>query len=277
MTRGRARSRWGALHLQRQSVERSLQSRHNLRLHGWLIGSFTLGLMWLASHVQMRLGVDSLALRYLVTLGLGYLGYLCVLRLWAARLLQPPARRGDGGADLPDVIDLPWPGGVKGGVSAPRPGGGGDFGGGGASGHYAALDAPVVNAAGDAGGTGLGELAGGALEAAGSADEGAVVVVPVLAIFLLGVALLFGAGALAFLYFGWDVLLAVAVELAFSAAAARAAMGLEREGWLGAAVRLTYRPLLGALACAVLLGWCIDHFLPQAQSLPEAVRLLRAR
>lgn len=102
-------------------------------------------------------------------------------------------------------------------------------------------------------------------------------VVPVLAIFLLGAALFFGAGALALLYFGWDVLLAVAVELAFSAAAARAAMGVERAGWLGAAVRLTYKPLLGALLCAVLLGAGLDHFLPQAQSLPEALRLLRAR
>ena len=55
MTRSQARPSRGAVHLQRHSVERSLQSRHNLRLHGRLIGSFTLGLMWLVSHVQMRL------------------------------------------------------------------------------------------------------------------------------------------------------------------------------------------------------------------------------
>ena len=67
----------------------------------------------------------------------------------------------------------------------------------------------------------------------------------------------------------------MAVELAFSAVAARAAMGVEREGWLGAAVRLTWKPLLGALLCAVLLGASIDYFLPQAQSLPQAVRMLR--
>ena len=116
---------------------------------------------------------------------------------------------------------------------------------------------------------------GGALEAVGSADEGAIVVVPIVAIFLIGSAVLLGAGSLAMAFFGWDALLAVAVELAFSVATARAAMGVEREGWLGAAVRLTWKPLLGALLCAVLLGAAIDHLLPDVHSLPEAVRALR--
>jgi len=260
------RSGWGSVRMQHQAITRTLQGRHNLRLHGWCIGSFTLLLMWGASHVQMRLGVDSLALRYLATLGIGYLGYLCVLRLWAARLLERGGGSADGGVDLSDLADLPWPGGRGGGsVPVPRPGGGGDFGGGGATAGFGG-DAP-----------GLGDLAGGALEAAGSADEGAIVVVPVVALFLIGAAVLFGAGALALLYFGWDVLLAVAVELAFSAVAARAAMGVEREGWLHAAVRLTWKPLLGALLCAVVLGAGLDYFLPQAQSLPQAVRMLRGR
>ena len=112
---------------------------------------------------------------------------------------------------------------------------------------------------------------------AGSADEGAVVVVPVVAIFLIGAALILGAGSLAMLFFGWDVLLTVAVEIAFSVATARAAVGVEREGWLSAAVRLTWKPLLGALVCAVLLGATIDHFLPHVHSLPEALRVIQGR
>ena len=102
-----------------------------------------------------------------------------------------------------------------------------------------------------------------------------MVVVPVVAIFLIGVAILLGAGALGLLYFGWEVLLTVAVELAFSVSTARAFVGVEREGWLSAVVRLTWKPLLGAVVCAVLLGATIDHFMPQAQSLPEALRILR--
>lgn len=120
-------------------------------------------------------------------------------------------------------------------------------------------------------------MASGAVDAIGSADDGAVVVVPIVAIFLIGAALVFGAGSLAMLFFGWDVLLAVAVEVAFSVVAARAAVGVEREGWLSAAVRLTWKPLLGALLCAVVLGATIDHFLPGVQSLPEAVRAIQGR
>ncbi len=106
------------------------------------------------------------------------------------------------------------------------------------------------------------------------ADEAAIVVIPVVAIFLVGLAVVFGAGSLALVYFGWDVLLVVAVELAFSLASASTAVRVAREGWLSAAVRLTYKPLLGALVCAVLLGGLIDTFMPTANSLPQAIRLM---
>ncbi len=72
-------------------------------------------------------------------------------------------------------------------------------------------------------GKGLGDLASGALDGLGGADEGAVVIIPVVAIFLIGAAILAGAGALAMLFFSWDVLLTVAVELVFSVAAVRVA------------------------------------------------------
>jgi len=123
----------------------------------------------------------------------------------------------------------------------------------------------------------MSEVAGGALEAAASADEGIVVVVPVVAIFLIACAVLFGAGALLLLYFGWEALLTVAVELAFSYASARTALRVAREGWLSAAVRLTWKPLAGAIACAVLLGATIDYFIPAARSLPHAIRLIGAQ
>ncbi|CAN7173335.1 hypothetical protein LJR129_000304 [Acidovorax sp. LjRoot129] len=278
-------SSWRSVRMpQHGAVARTLQQRYSLRWHGLLIGSFTLLLMWCTSHVQMLLGVDSLALRYTVTLTVGYLGYLLVLRAWAARLVQRD-RPSDGGGDGIEVPDISWPNGgsSSGGGNVPLPRtGGGNFGGGGASGDYGGgWTSGLSNASGGSSGgseaSALGDLASGAADAIGSADEGAVVVVPVVAIFLIGAALIFGAGSLAMLFFGWDVLLTVAVELAFSVATARAAVGVEREGWLGAAVRLTWKPLLGALLCAVLLGWTLDHFLPDVRSLPEALRLIQGR
>lgn len=238
-------SNWRSVRLWETQLERDLHRNYSLRTHGILIGSFTLLLMWGASALQMHvLDVQSLAVRYLLTLGVGYLGYLLVLRWWARRLVE--GRPFEGDVDVPDM-DL----------------------GGGASSH----DHVSVADAAD-GGSVLSDVAGGALDVAGGADEGAIIVVPVVAIFLICTAIVLGAGSLVLLYFSWDALLVVAVEVAFSYVSARAAVRVAREGWLMAAVRLTWKPLLGAVVCAVALGAALDHFMPQVNSLPEAVRAL---
>ncbi|MCZ8258469.1 MAG: hypothetical protein O9327_22700, partial [Polaromonas sp.] len=161
------------------------------------------------------------------------------------------------------------------GASSPAPlmpslqsGQGGDFGGGGATGDFSSAAESS---------SGLGDAAGGALDALGSADEGAIVVIPVVAIFAIGAAVFLGAGSLLLVFFGWEVLLAVAVELAFSYVTARATGRMVREGWMSTAVRLTWKPLIGAIACAVALGAAVDHFIPAANSLPQAVKLIRAQ
>lgn len=261
-------SNWRSVRFWESGVERDLRQRHRLWLHGWCIGLIVLGLMWATAHLQLVMGSQSLALRYLVTLGVGYLGYLLVLRWWAGALVG----RDLGSFDLP--IDVPSPGsGGSGGaepvrIEVPRfeTGGGGDFGGGGASADFSV---------GSEGGEILGEVAKGSLEVAAGADEGAIVVVPVVAVFLIGVALLFGAGSLLLVYFGWEALLAVAVELTFGYVSARTAVRVVREGWLPAVVRLTWKPLLGAVFCGVLLGATIDYFIPSAHSLPQAIRHIK--
>jgi hypothetical protein len=261
-------SNWRSVRLWESSVERQLRERHWLRLHGLCIGAIVLTVMWVAAHLQMLMGADSLALRYALTLGIGYLAYLMVLRIWAAVLIGRESGLDGSGGDIP----LPDLGGNL-NSAAPAPdagflsGGGGDFGGGGATGDFSG----ATQASSD-----LGDVASGALEAAGSADEGAVVVVPVMVIFLIACAILFGAGSLLLLYFGWEALLTVAVELAFSYVSARTAVRVVREGWLSAAVRLTWKPLLGALFCAVLLGALLDYFVPAAHSLPHAIKLMKA-
>ena len=262
-------SNWHSVRLWESHVERQLRQRHWLWLHGLFIGSIVPGVMWLTSYLQMQMSVGSLALRYLVTLGVGYLAYLLVLRLWAGALVGRSGGNFDVGGDLSTSGSGRSPDADAGGFDLPglQSGSGGDFGGGGASGDF--------SGAADAGGP-LGELASGALDVAAGADEGAVVVVPVVAVFLLGCAIVFGAGSLAMLYFGREALLAVAVELAFSYVSARTAIRVVREGWLSAAVRLTWKPLMGAVLCAVLLGAAIDYFMPAAHSLPQAIKLMGA-
>jgi hypothetical protein len=143
--------------------------------------------------MQMHFGSESLALRYLVSLGFGYLVYLLTIRMWAAALI----RRNDNDALDGSGLDLP---GFNGGCEKPalpeiHSGGGGDFGGGGASGDFSG------GASGPA--DSIGDLAGSAIEAAANSDEGAIV--PVVAVFLIGCAIFLGAGMLMLVFFGWEV------------------------------------------------------------------------
>lgn len=262
-------STWGSVRRWEATTRHELRQRHALWLHGWCIGLLVVAAMWAAAHLQLVLGSDSLALRYLVTLGIGYLAFLLVLRWWAGLLVRKEDHDGfDAGIDVPNF------GGGHAECTASEvltpldAGGGGDFGGGGAEASF--------EVAGDTGSV-VGDVASGALEAVGSADEGAVVVIPVAAVFLMGALAIFGAGWLMLVFFGWEVLMAVAVELAFGYVSGRTAVRIAREGWLSTAVRLTWKPLLGALACAVLLGALLDWFVPQARSLPHAVQLIKLR
>jgi len=258
-------STWGSVRRWENATRERLQRQHSLWLHGWCIGLAVVLVMWGAAHLQMVLGSASLAMRYVATLGAGYLAFLLLLRWWAGQLVGEESSLD---VDLPDVGHVR----VGGGGDSPAPpfrsGGGGDFGGGGADASF--------EVAGEAAST-AGDLAKGALGVAGDADEGAVVVIPVVVVFLGALLALFGFGSLLLLFFGWEVLLTVAVEIAFGYVSARTAVRLAREGWLTAAVRLTWKPLLGALVCAVLLGALIDHFVPHARSLPHAVKLMRVK
>lgn len=253
-------SNWQSVRLWESQLERDLHRDHNLRTHGVLLGTCMLLLMWAMSALLMHFGTHSLAARYAFTLGVGYLGYLALLRWWAQRLVEG---RTWVNPDLPSdfgLLDVV----AEGGRAAGNPVGG--------TSH---LDAGHVDVpSGGADGSLLSDVTGGAFDVAAAADDGAVIVIPVVAIFVIVVAIVFGAGWLTLLYFGWDTLLAVAVEVAFTYVSARAAVRVAREGWLVVAVKLTWKPLLGALLCAVLLGATLDHFMPQVHSLPEAVRAL---
>ena len=144
---------------------------------------------------------------------------------------EPPSSFTSGEQPLGKLHLVPdLPGGASshpgsgGGVQS---GGGGDFGGGGADAGFdgaadAAFDAPA-----DAFSGVLDEVASGAFEAAGAADEGVIVVIPVLAVFMVVLATVFGAGWLLWLSFGTEALLAVAVELAFAYTASRTVVQVE--------------------------------------------------
>lgn len=244
-----------------QQLRRQLQNHHWLRLHAWLTGGLTLAVMAALSAVLLHAGMRSMGLRYGLVLAAGYGVYLLLLRLWAEAMLR---RSWDAPADLP------WSGGAgRGGAIPVESGQGGSFGGGGASGHW----------------DGAGETLGAALDQGSSAadlplgldavDAEGVVLLPVLLVFGALLLALTGAGSLLWLMFGSELFLAVAVEVAFALLMARTLYVMEREGWLLVALRLSWKPVLGALLLAVALGWACDMLFPQADTLAQALRALR--
>lgn len=257
-------------------VRQRLSKQYSLRLHGFFLGTVTLGITWLVSASLLMTGVDSMAVRYGIALVLGYVAYIGLLRLWAWYVFSPRDSRDDygDGADLVvdtlDLLSISRRNSTS-GTNAMTSGRGGDFGGGGATGDW------------DSGGTSesvdaMGDMVGGALSGAGEAiagsDEGAVVVIPIVAIFIMALLVFMGLGSIAFLYFGSEVLLAVAVQLAFSYTTSSAALKMAQGGWLGSVWKITWKPMLGSLLCAVALGFMFDVFVPNANTMVEVVRQL---
>jgi hypothetical protein len=229
-----------------------------------LLGGVSMTICWAVSRGLDAAGVDSLAWRPLLALWLSYPLYLGLMGLWARWLLsRETAEAGDldptGMADVADQL-IDGPGSVF------RSGGGGDFGGGGASADF---DAP---------GEVVGEMVGKAVDGVGGAldgaDEGIVIVVPLIVVVGVAAAMAAGLGLLVFGLFGVEVLLGVAIEIAFASVGGALAWRAQREGWLTHAFRRTFLPMLGVSAVTAAAGWALHHWLPQAHTLPQALRLL---
>ncbi|WP_431101064.1 hypothetical protein [Roseateles noduli] len=274
-----------------QSLRHRLRGQFLLRLHVFVIALLMLGALMLGGAGLRALGVEALAWRYALLLPISYLFYLGLLRLWALALL-----RGDGSPleATPDLLDL----GIRltGNLGRPTPpvpfrtGGGGNFGGGGASGDFStsastslSTDLPTslstgfpvdLPTASPLDFSPAGDALGAAGDAVGGLDEGALVAVPVLLIVGIGAAL----GFCVFGLFGVEVLLAVSVELALaSVAGGMAWRRLHEEGFWRCAVRRTWLPALSLVVVGVLLGAAVDRWIPAADSLPHAWQLIRLK
>lgn len=271
----RATSMSAALRFE-HGVRADLHRRRWIRFHIFLIGLVTFSVLWSISHTLMAAGIDSMALRHGVALVGAYGVYLGLMWVWCRWLLS----RDDGPLDFGDVGGNPPSSSSGGGGPADaavfRSGGGGDFAGGGASASFEPPDGigDTLSAAGDAGGSAMGHVASAAAEAAGSADEAAVVLVPLALVAGVAVALSAALGFAVFGLFGVEVLLGVAVEIAFASAGGALALKAQREGWLNHAVRRTLGPMSIVLAATVLTGMAMAHWLPDAKTLPQALARL---
>lgn len=227
-----------------------------------------LGLVGIASSVgflitagMLALGVASPWIRYPTAAVGGYASFLVFVWMWLAW------RRGDRNWDLHlDGVDQlgSVPDGIE---SASAFGGGGGFSGGGSSASVGAPDqaTALVGHATEAKASVLEH----ALGAAGDADEGVVVLVPL----VIAAALLIGLGATVSVLYNAPALLAeVMLDGAIAAAVYRRVRMRSAEHWSYGVLRRTWKPMLAITITLFALGVAIPLLVPGADSVGDLFR-----
>ncbi|WP_372659005.1 hypothetical protein [Hydrogenophaga sp.] len=239
-----------------QRARRKLEAESYPRLQMTLIAALTGAFGLLSSFVMLRQGVESMALRYPLAVGLAYAMFLFLVWLWLRTNREDYA-------DVPDLSPSSGSGsGGSGEVGMPiRSGGRGDFGGGGASAQFDRAGSPVADSPGLS--SDLGDAAGAIAEA----DELAI---PLLAVVLaVGLAV----ASLYIIYIAPALLAELLVDGALSYALYRYVRGDDPEHWLVTAVRRTALPFVFTAIFVAVAGAGMSAYAPGARSIGEVVRV----
>jgi hypothetical protein len=253
--------------LTRTEVISWLQRRHWLRLHMLLIVTATFLAGLLTTKLLMISGVDLLWLRYAIAVCAAYLTFLVIIRLWIWYVCYGGGYDGSDGIDLfvRAMDKVEW-------VEID----GGGFGGGGASGTWAAADgAPVEMEISTAPSKVVGS--GGASDKSGclsldiGGDEGCYVVI--LLGVLIGVLLVAGG----YLIYAAPAILGEAVfEALLAAALVRRTRKLAAAGWAGSVFQSTVWIFVAVLTISIALGWYAQKSCPDARRIRDAINCVAA-
>ncbi len=194
-----------------------------------------------ASVAMLAAGIDTMALRYLLAMGVAYIVFLLLLWVW----LRTSA------ADYVDLMPADTGGGQGGEGGAEFAGGGGSFDGGGASANFDA-------------GTGdstIGAVVEKPLDVIGHAEDAAIPLVVVL--LALGIAL-----SSLFVIWSAPILFAeILVDGLLAAGLYRRLRVLDPRHWMVGAVKRTIIPFVLTTLVVAGAGWGMQAYAPEARSL----------
>lgn len=230
------------------------------RLEMLMLVSFTGLAGFLASYGLLNLGLNTIWLRYLLSIGIAYVVFLALLGVWLAWKTNKTTTNLDG---LDIVTDIPfYTNGSGNANNAAFQGGGGTFDGGGASGDYIS----------DSSSNDGGEIIGEAFGAAAQAEEGAIplivigaLLVGVFSIFIVTFSVVSSAPIL------FSELL---VDGMLSASLYKRLKGIDSHHWLESAIKRTFWPFFFATLTFVVVGWTMEYFVPNAHSLGDILSKL---
>ena len=236
-----------------QRVRERLVRESFPRIQMALIVALTGGFGLLASFAMLQFGMDSMAIRYPLALSAAYPFFLFLIWLWLRTNAEDYL-------DAPEITELiPRPR-LSAGAPDFKSGGGGDFGGGGASGSF---DGPV---------TAINETTSSPMRAVGD-SVGAVADADELAIPLIAIALAIGI-ALASLYIVYvaPILFAeVLVDGALSYVLFRHLRGQGSQHWLSSTFRRTAIPFAATAVFLIAIGAAMAAYAPGAKSVGQVM------
>lgn len=237
-----------------QRVRERLVRESFPRMQMALLVGLTGGFGLLASFTMLRLGMDSMALRYPLALSFAYVFFLFLMWLWlrtnAEDYLEIP--------DVPDVLPHARSSEC---THDFKSGGDGDFGGGGASGSF---DGPAtaIDEATSAPQQSIGDSVGSVVDA----DEFAI---PLAAVALaIGIAL----ASLYIVYIAPILFAEVLVDGALSYVLFRHLRGQDPQHWLASTFRRTAVPFTATAIFLVAAGAAMAFYAPGAKSVGQVMK-----
>jgi hypothetical protein len=203
----------------------------------------------LASFAMLHAGMETMAVRYPLAVGVAFIALL--LQLWAWLRLRHRWHE-----DLIDVAGELPSGGSD--AAAPVSGHGGSFDGGGASGNFELFD---------------NDLVGSSVEAAASAEEAAIPLLALVGIAAVALSMVLLAGSLVM---SAPVLFAeLLVDGAMSASLYRRLRNLTSQHWTQAVVRRTVVPFALTALFVALAGFAMEWAVPGAHTVSQFLHMPR--
>lgn len=223
-----------------------------------LLVALTGGFGLLASFTLLQLGVHTMPLRYPLALSFAYLFFLFLIWLWLRTQASDYL-------DAPDVTSLIHRPDQSPGLPDFKSGGGGDFGGGGASGSFdgAATSADASEAPG--------KLVGKAAEAVSGGDDLAIPLV------IIAMAVGISVASLYVVYIAPALFAEVLVDGALSYALVRHLRGQAPRHWLSSAFRHTVIPFAATAVFLLAVGTAMTIYAPGAVSIGQVIEQARVQ
>jgi hypothetical protein len=242
------------------------------RLHMSLIMICTVMSGLILSKVMLIMGIKNMLIRFPIVLIGAYISFFIIMKLWLWYLTSSYRKKR---IEVLDSADLLQPGFETGStnISTPFEGGGGQFGGAGASGSFEygetinlvseSLDGTtiVTDSASDA----VADTAGEAVS--GIAEEGGIVLIAlaVILIVILG-------GGIFLIYQAPLILSEAAFEVVLASSLIKSSKKMDSPDWIGSVFRTTWKPFFFTLSVSLVGAAIIVSYCPQATKLTEVIK-----